>query len=433
VIDTVPFPFSPDFQNKVLSLMLRDKSFIAKKRHILSHKYFENPAYVKVSNVMLDFYDKYGTAPTEDSLLQLLSTEEDYKLYKIVLKKMNDADLSDASYVIDAVTDFCTQQALRIALYVSEEHLKNKEYDKILPLIEKAMLSKDNTRMSGLKLSESVDSIKEYLSEEARSHYKIASLIHGMDKILNGGAGPGELHMIFAPTKKGKSILLNNLAYACALQGKKATYISLEMSEQQIATRTHMRLSGLKDTDLLKNNTRWQRSFNRLMSRGGNVYFKRFPMRSLTLKSLDKFIDDLWKIENYSTDLLIVDYLDIMKGDRHYESGWQDQGPLAEGLRSILCDKNIPGWTATQAGKHAGEKDQLSVGEMKGDSVKAEACDSLWSLLQNVDEENCEPPRGRLKNNLLREGHGMGTVIPLIFDKHTMLLTDLSLNGELPF
>jgi replicative DNA helicase len=432
LIDTQPFPFSSEFKTKVLAIMLKDKSFIAKKRHILSHKYFENPAYVEVCKKMLDFYDKYGITPSEDSLNQELSKEEDYKLYKLVLKKINEADLSDSQYVTDEVTDFCTQQALRIALYLSEQYLKTKEYDRILPLIEKAVMSKNDVILSGLKLSESFEHIKTYLSDEGRSEYKIATLISGMDKILKGGVGPGELHVVFAPTKRGKSILLNNFAYAGALQCKKVTYISLEMSEEQITTRTHMRLSGLKDNELLTHSGTWYRSFKRLLSRGGDIYYKRFPMKGLSVRQLDKFLDDLWRVDGYGTELLIVDYLDIMKGDKKYESSWQAQGPIAEGLKGILVDRNICGWTATQAGKDSGSKDQLTESDVKGDSVKADSADSLWSILQNKDEEACDPQRGRLKNNLLREGYGMGTVIPIVFDKSTMLMTDLQ-DADIPF
>jgi replicative DNA helicase len=288
--------------------------------------------------------------------------------------------------------------------------------------MEKAMLSKEDKMLSGLKLSESFDIIKDYISEESRDEYKIATLIKGMDDILRGGVGPGELHCIFAPTKRGKSILLNNFAHAGVMQCKKVAFISLEMNEKQIATRTHMRLSGMSDTELSQRYGKWKRAFTRLMSRGGDIYYQQFPTKSLTIKSLDRFLDKLWKVEGFDTDLLIVDYLDIMKGDRNYDDTWKSQGPLAEGLRGLAGERNLRCWTATQAGKSSGGKDQLTERDVKGDSIKNDTFDSLWSILQKPEEAAATPPRGSIKNNLLREGHGQGKVIPIVFDKNTMLI-----------
>ena len=174
MIETKPFPFSGEFKTKILALMLFDKSFIAKKRHILSYKYFENPAYVTICKHMLEFYDKYGVSPTEDSLHQLVEKQEDTRVSKAVIKKMKSADLSDSDFVQEEVTDFCTQQALRIALYLSEEYLKDKAYDKILPAIEKALMSGETNALDGFKLSESMDIVKDYLGDDAQDATKIA-------------------------------------------------------------------------------------------------------------------------------------------------------------------------------------------------------------------------------------------------------------------
>ena len=119
-----------------------------------------------------------------------------------------------------------------------------------------------------------------------------------------------------------------------------------------------------------------------------------------------------------------------MQGDRNYKTNWEKQGPLAIGLRKLLEELHIPGWSATQAGKHANEKDQLTTGDVKGDSTREDTIDGLWSITQSPEEEAMNPPMARIKNNLLREGTGMGTVIPVVFDKSVMLVTDAD---ELPF
>lgn len=419
------FPFDAQFKLKVLAVILRDKSFVAHNRHILSHRYFDNPSQVTICEVILNFFDKYQVTPTVDSLLQQLVEHSDYELLKTVIGKLETADLNDADFVKDEVRNFCKQQAFRIALYQAEALVKDKKYDKVLSLFEKAALTGEDNLLDGFTLSDSVGRVKEHLSDEHTIETKVPTLIQGMDRVLRGGIGAGELHLVFAPTKRGKSILLNNLAFACALKGKKATYVSLELSDIQVATRTHMRLSGLRDRDLVPYERRWMRSYRRLLSTGGDVYFKRFPTGKLTLLELERFLDKLWKVENYSTDLLIVDYLDLLKKDRDYDDTWKGQGKLAEGLRGLAGEFHIPCWSATQGGKASGQKEQLDETDVKGDSIKNDTIDSLWSLLQTETERKCKPPRGKLKCVLLREGAGMGDVIPIQFDKSRMLITDL--------
>lgn len=413
--------------------MLRDKAFIAHKRHILSWRYFENPAYVAVAKVMLEFYDKYEAPCSTDSLLQILSEKENYKLHRVVVDKITKADVSNSDYISSVVVDFCVQQSLRIALKLSEEAIKEKEYDKVLPLIEKALLQKEDNLLDGFLLSESQSKVKEYLSEDYNRTTKIATMISGMDKILRGGVTPGTLHMLFAPTKIGKSVFLSNLAHAAVLQGKKAVYVSLEMADIQVAVRSNMRLSGISDTKLLGSESKWLRSLKRTLSGGGDLYFKNFPTKSLTVKDLGVFLDKLWKTEGFYPDLLLLDYIDLMKPEREYDSMYTGQGIITEHLRGLIGEMNIPCWTVTQGKKSAGSKDRLEVDDVSGSAVKGFTTDSLWSLSRTKEEQECDPSRATIRNILLREGKGMGRTIPVLFQPETMLITDLDEIDTVPF
>ena len=432
MIEAIAFPFGAKFQTQILALMLRDRSFIPKRRHILDHKHFENPAYGFICKELLKFYDKYDVVCNEDSLNHILSEQKEEKLYKAVVSKLHKSDISNSEYISDTVTDFCTQQALRIALKLSEECLKTKEYDKVLPLIEKALLQNQDNLLDGFRLSESEDKIRNYLSEDYGRVTKLPTMITGVDKILRGGVSRATLNAIYAGTKIGKSIVLNNIDNAGVLQGYNVTHVTLEMGDVQTAVRSNMRLSGMSDRDLLGQDKKWLRSLRRTLSRGGDIYFKSFPNDSLTVKELGNFLDKLASIENYQTDLLVVDYLDCLKPDREYDK-WIAQGRLAEQLRGLVVERNLFCWTATQGSKNAGDKETLNVGDVAGSAVKGHTFDSLWGLSRSKEEMECSPPRARFKNVLLREGHGMGSTVNVIFDPDTMFMGDLTEIDDVPF
>jgi replicative DNA helicase len=263
------------------------------------------------------------------------------------------------------------------------------------------------------------------LKREEEHPNKIATLIQSMDEVLRGGVGAGELHLLFAPKKKGKSIFLVNMAAAALQQGKKVAYITMELDTKYVEYRVHSRLTGIPDTELVANETKARAVLNRVKQLKGELDLRKYPTNALTPKKLQAYLDYLWQIKGFNVDLLLVDYLDIMAVDNHYGKRWEKQGPLSEALRGLADIYRIPIWTVTQAKQSAEGKDVVEGTDMGGDSVKAHTADSVWSLMQTPEEAKADPPVGRLFCNYLRNGAGQGQVLEIKYDKKRMLMTDL--------
>lgn len=421
---TGAYPFGAEFKLKILAILVRDKSFIVKHRSVIKPTYFENSMHVLLSKTIFQFFDKYGVVPTEANLREEISKRNESELLTVLLDKILTVDMRDADHVEEEAINFATQQAWKLESKKADILVKEGKYDEAKQAMERAFSVGEEFADSGFRFSESFERIKAMLSADVQAERRLPTLIRGMDRILRGGILPCSLHMIFAPTKRGKSILLNNFATAGILMGKKVLYISLELDDEEMALRSHMRISGMSDDFLLGKEKKWRHAFRRALSRGGDIYYRRFPTKGLSVSGLATYMEHLWKVENYSVDLLIVDYLDLMSSEQKFENSWQAQGYIAEHLRGLGVERNVAIWTATQGSKASGEKEQLSELDVKGDSIKADTCDSLFSLLQNEGEAGAKPPRGRIKCNLLRSGSGMGEIIPVIFDKTKMLVTD---------
>ncbi len=418
------YPFGAEFKLKILAILVRDKSFIVKHRSVIKPTYFENSMHVLLSKTIFQFFDKYGVVPTEANLREEISKRNESELLTVLLDKILTVDMRDADHVEEEAINFATQQAWKLESKKADILVKEGKYDEAKQAMERAFSVGEEFADSGFRFSESFERVKAMLTADVQAERRLPTLIRGMDRILRGGILPGTVHCVFAPTKRGKSILLNNFATAAVLMGKKATYVSLELEDDQVAVRSHMRISGMSDDYLLGKEKKWRHAFRRALSRGGDIYYRRFPADGLTVSGLASYLEHLWKIENYSTDLLLVDYLDLMDSGQQYKDNWQGQGKIAKQLTGMSVEMNLRVWTATQGSKASGNKEMLTEEDVKGDSIKADTVDSLWSLLQNEGEAAAKPPRGRLKNNLLREGRGMGDIIPVIFDKDKMLITD---------
>jgi len=426
-MDVTKYPFDAEFQNKILAVIIRDKSFILKYSSLIKPNYFDNSVYVTLCRIVLDFLHDFGSLPTEASLRELFKEYSQENLLNRVLDKVMSVDLSDSSYVETEILNFIGQQSWRLVKPQIDKAVRSKDMETARTLFDRYMRAEEvqGQQESELFYFQHIDESFRNLKEEMDHPQKIATLIQSMDEILRGGVRAGDLHLLFAPKKKGKSIFLVNMAAAALQQGKKVAYITMELDKDFVEYRVHSRLTGIPDTELIANETKARAALNRIRQLKGELVVKKYPTNALTPKRLQAYLDYLWQIKGFNVDLLLVDYLDIMAVDGQYGKRWEKQGPLSEALRGLADVYHIPIWTVTQAKQSAEGKDVVEGTDMGGDSVKAHTADSVWSLMQTPEEAKADPPVGRLFCNYLRNGAGQGKVLEIKYDKKRMLMTDL--------
>lgn len=422
-MDEIKFPFDSEFIKSIAALVLKDKKFVLNYRHLVLPTYFDNIKLVKLVKAIYEFTDKYGVPPSILSLKESLKEEEDFELLSAIIDELDKISLENIQYTKEKIIDFILHQSLRLAIRKSELLLKKKDYDSILDEVSKAYAVKEDTDSPFVDFFDTMDATKEFLTDENQHLFKIGTFINGMDRILRGGVYPGELHVLFAPKKQGKSIFLVNLAIAALYQGKHVLFVTLEIREPQLMARFHSRVSGIPDNELVNYETKWRRSLNRIKRMKGSLKVLDRPSDTLTIGMLKKEIERYIREFGHYPDLLIVDYLDILKPSKKYEKNWESQGPLSVELRGLLGEFELCGWTVTQGKSGVENKEELLTSDMAGDSVKGMTVDSLWSLHQN--EAEAKENIGRIKCNLLRVGAGMGDVINVKFDKKKMLISDI--------
>lgn len=149
----------------------------------------------------------------------------------------------------------------------------------------------------------------------------------GLDKYLGGGVGPGQLCVLQAPAKTGKSSFLYTIAYRAAVAGLSTYLFSCENYEDQIGERLDQ---------IHKSNKKLGRKFPENLW----VDYRHNPC----LADLEHLTSHLTKL-----DMLVVDYADNMRATR-------TDGPdfvwtideLYDGIRHIARGRNAIAWTATQ-------------------------------------------------------------------------------------
>ena len=200
---------------------------------------------------------------------------------------------------------------------------------------------------------------------------KIPTSIDELNNLTNGGIQPKTINCVISSTGGGKSVWLCQEAAYNVSNGKNVLYITLEMSETEIAKRIDANLTDTKQDSLKTLSVESMRfKFEKLKSKTyGKLIIKEFPADSITALDIKKVIEEL-KRNKIDIDMLMVDYLGLMGSYRYStrnNNSYSIGKHATEELRSLAVQYNIPIWTAIQfnrGAENAEEVKSLGLGQV---------------------------------------------------------------------
>ena len=190
--------------------------------------------------------------------------------------------------------------------------------------------------------------VYERLTKLAENPDELRGTPTGYDDLDNVivGMGNSDLVLIGARPGMGKTSFAMNIAVSAALKTKKAVCVfSLEMSAEQLANRM---LSSEAQIDSYK-------------MRSGNLEnedWKAIAYASSKLSEAEIYIDDtpgvtvtamkskLRRVKDLG--LVVIDYLQLMQGDRHSDNRVQEVADISRGLKLLAKELNVPVITCAQ-------------------------------------------------------------------------------------
>jgi replicative DNA helicase len=192
-------------------------------------------------------------------------------------------------------------------------------------------------------LSAELDKL-EKLSREGTAITGTPSGFEALDAVT-GGFQPGNLIILAARPSMGKSALMANFAEHAALEtGKAVALFSLEMSESELAQRFIASQASVKGDDLRKGKV--------ADSRWGKIL-----AASNRLASSPLFIDDsselsvldvrakARRLSQQQADglgLILIDYLQLMRGDGATDNRVEQVGQISRGLKTLARELQVP-------------------------------------------------------------------------------------------
>lgn len=193
-------------------------------------------------------------------------------------------------------------------------------------------------------------------------------------------------------------------------QGYNVLYYTLELSESKIGIRFDSNFTGIDSNDIINQKDDVDKFYaeNKL----GRLMIKYFPTNQPTVNALRAHMEKL-SLRGFVPDLLIIDYADIMRSSRQYDSPRHELKLLYEELRAFAAERNVALWTASQSNREGSNVDIVDMNNMSEAYSKAFIADLIVTISRKSSER--AEGHGRLYVAKNRNGRD-GLVFPVKID-----------------
>ena len=395
------------FQLKLLSLLIVDNKFADNIVESIEPTYFDDQYCRLLMQLIKEYYTKYETVPTHDSLDQLIRIEvsnETAKEYlKDTLKKLKDQDFADADFTQQTALKFCKQQEIKKAISGSEKIMSNgnfEDYDKIEDLFRKA-LSVGNDKEDGIDVFNALD---EVLSEDFR--HPVETGITGIDNITNGGLAKGELGVVLAPFGVGKSTVLTKFANTAYNLGHNVVQIIFEDNPKVIQRKHISCWTGIELNELSERKEEVKEKLQPFQKDRGNLIIKKMASDGTTVGKIKHYIRKLIT-RGIRPDVILLDYIDCVVPSRVFTDEYAGEGNVMREFETLVSEFDMVGWTAVQGNRSSIGADVVEAHQIGGSIKKGQIGHFIMSIAKTLEQKES----GRATIAVLKSRFGKDGVI----------------------
>lgn len=381
--------FGDSFQEKLFQALLVDRAFAEQAVEVISPTYFDKKYLSFLSEKFFEHAKKYKVFPTLGLLLTIikdsLRAAQDKTLSEQIVGYLqrirHNPDPGDLGFVKDKALDWCRKQALKQALEEAVDLMVSEKYESIVEVIKKAVVV-GTTPAMGHDFFEDIES--RFVAEKRET---IPTGLDELDKreVLNGGLGRGELLSVVAASGVGKSHFLVYLGTEALRRGFNVLHYTLELSEIAVGTRYDSNLCDIDSHLLLDHKDQVKEKYKD--NKMGKLIIKEFPTNTATVYNLRAHMERLVITKGFVPDIIIIDYADILRSSRQYDSLRHELKLVYEELRALAMEKRVVLATASQSNKEGLNSEVLDLGNLSEGFGKAFVCDTVITLSRRSHEK----------------------------------------------
>jgi replicative DNA helicase len=376
------------FQIQLINQIIEDKDFASSIMDVLESSYFDNKYFKIITQMIKEYYKKYESTPTFDTLEQIIKSEVTQELVaKIVLdtlKQIKTAPFEGSTFVQEKGLKFCKQQELQKAMEKAQKIINEgdfESYDKVEGLVRDAL----QVGILDKGQSDVFNELDKVLEEDYR--HPIPMGITGIDKLLKGGLAKGEIGVILAPTGVGKTTVLTKIANTAFNLGYNVLQIFFE-DNPKIVQRKHFTIwTGIEPDNLVLHKEEVMGKIREIQETMKNrLILKKMASDTMTMNQIKnqvrKIIADGTKI-----DMILLDYIDCVLPEQSSKDEWKAEGSVMRAFEAMCHELNLVGWTATQGNRSSISSEVVTTDQMGGSIKKAQVGHVIITVAKTLQQK----------------------------------------------
>jgi replicative DNA helicase len=376
------------FQIQLINQLILNKEFARAIIDVLDSKYFDNQYFKIITQMIKEYYVKYESVPTFETLDQLtrseISSDSARKIVLDTLTQIRDVSFDGHQFVIEKALKFCKQQELQKVMTKAQKIIDKgdfESYDQLEEMVNKALQVGEIDEAE----HDVFTNLDQVLDEDYR--HPIPMGIAGIDNLLKGGLAKGELGVILAPTGVGKTTVLTKICNHAFNLGYNVLQIFFE-DNPKIIQRKHFtlwtgiapdELSFHKDVVMEKVRDIKENTTNKLI-------LKKYASDTLTMNQIKNQIRKMIA-EGTKIDMISLDYIDCVVPDKNLGDEWKSEGSVMRGFEAMCHELDVAGWTATQGNRSSISSDVVTTDQMGGSIKKAQVGHVIITVAKSLQQK----------------------------------------------
>jgi replicative DNA helicase len=377
-----------DFQQKLIKTIIEDKKYADRIIDIIESKYFENTSFKFIMENIKEFHNKFERVPDYITLSQKIVNENgnnsSSSIHLDTLEILKNLE-SNPDYVQETALNFCRQQNLKKTLKRVDKIIEGGEFEKYSE-IEGLIVEALQVGIDEEEPADVFDNLEEALEKNYR--HPISTGIIGIDNLLKGGLGRGELAVVLAPTGVGKSTVLTKISNTAYNMDYNVLQIFFEDNLGDIKRKHYTIWSGVPSDDQPDNKTEVIEKVHEARNRSkGDLKLLKLPSSDITISQIKSIVRKKFA-EGFKIDLLVIDYVDCIQPERSVNGDeWKGEGSIMRSLEAMAGEFNIAIWTATQGGRDSISSDVVNTDQMGGSIKKAQIAHVIVSIAKTLEQK----------------------------------------------
>jgi replicative DNA helicase len=389
-----------NIQKVILQNLVYNEGYSRRVIPFIKEEYFSENSERRVFRKIYDYINQYNKLPNSDAITISLQndkdlTQTDYEKCQTLVGDLQPVK-DDEDWLVDETEKFCKDRALYNAILESIQIIEGKSKSKTptsLPSILSEALSVSFDTNIGHDFLKDAEKRYDFYHKVEQ---KIPFDIEFFNTITNGGVPQKTLNVVIAGTGVGKSLFLCHHAANCLMQNKNVLYITCEMSEERIAERIDANIMDitLDDMKSLTKSMYGKKLYSSTKGVTGQLIIKEYPTATAHANHFRHLLDELLLKKKFKPDIIFIDYLNICSSARVKASATMSSysvvKAIAEELRGLAIERNVPVFTATQVNRSGHNNTDIGLENTSESFGLPATADLMFALIgtEELDQKN---------------------------------------------